>query len=80
MFIETVSVLPRSSLLLHQFTRPQGNVVSDQLHDERRLLAVALNLVQICDRIVKRLSRHVQRFLRILHDLVVKYRLVQCKA
>ena len=61
--------------------RPQGEVVTQQLHDKRRVLVGLLReRVELGDGVVERLLREVARLLRAVHDLVVEHGEVERQA
>ena len=60
---------------------PEGQVVSQQLHDQRRILVgVFCNVVKLCNRILKRCAGHLASFIRIIQHLVHEDRVVQGQA
>merc|ERR1719162_2321880 len=60
---------------------PQGQVVTEQLHDEGGVLVRVLsNIVELCNRIFECCSSHLASLLWIIEHLVLKDGVVQCQA
>ena len=61
--------------------RPEGEVVPEELHDERRVLVALLGQrVQLCDGVVEGGLGEAARAVRRVQDLVVKHRKVEGQA
>merc|ERR1711971_976809 len=72
------TVSPGSLLLVGG---PECQVVTEQLHDEGRILvAVFGDVVKLCNCILESCAGHLACLVRILQDLVLEHRIVQCKA
>ena len=57
---------------------PQGEVISQKLHDQCRVLVrVLCNVVKFCNGILKGCASHFARFIRIIQHLVHEDRIVQ---
>merc|ERR1712224_744279 len=73
----------RSWSLLTSFLvrSPKCQIVTQQLHDECRVLVRVLsNIVKLCDCIFKCSPSHLTCFLWVLQDLVLENREIQCQA
>lgn len=70
-----------SCVVLGQLRRPQEQIVSEQLHDQRRVLVVlVLHAVQVRNCFVEGCACHRACLLRVLEDLVVEDGVVQGQA
>merc|ERR1712151_724235 len=59
---------------------PQGQIVAQKLHDERRVFVGVLgDIVKLCDCILKRRARHFACFVWVVEDLVLEDRKVEGK-
>merc|ERR1712183_416476 len=60
---------------------PEGQIVAEQLHDERRILVTVFrHVVKLCDRIFEGGAGHLACLVWVSQHLILKHRVVQSKA
>merc|ERR1719237_1317666 len=60
---------------------PQGQVVAEQLHDQRGVfIGLLCNIVELCDGILECCASHLACLIRISQHFVLKDRVIQSKA